>query len=226
MPESDKLTASHLIFQLILSVHLMLSDIEVVSGVIVHRLHEAEKENIQDIVFQKNWGQLQMSDVWTKWHGAQTQSLYSHSQFIEEIRLQKRWERRGRRRVGRGWSSTGMLAALAQSQHMLEADVRLSAAVHTVGHAHGHWHQPSRSSRLARPPAGPAPQYVGQYGVPYVQGGIPGEAGQLLSIHLQDTDSQDQMVEEKKKKKREEGYIEFKEKWYREDNSVSRHLLK
>ena len=56
VPESDKLMASHLIFQLILSVHLMLSDIEVVSGVVVHRLHEAENENVQDIVFQKNWG--------------------------------------------------------------------------------------------------------------------------------------------------------------------------
>lgn len=43
---------SHLIFQLILSVHFMLSDIEVVSGVIVHRLYKARDENIQEIVFQ------------------------------------------------------------------------------------------------------------------------------------------------------------------------------
>lgn len=56
MPESDKRTTSHLIFQLILSVHLMLSDIEVVSGVVVHRLHEAKNENIQDIVFQEKFG--------------------------------------------------------------------------------------------------------------------------------------------------------------------------
>lgn len=78
-----------------------------------------------------------------------------------------------------------MLAALAQSQHMLEADVCLGAAVHTVGHAHGHWHLPSRSSSQARPSASPPPQYVGQYRVSYVQGGIPREAGQLLSIYLQ-----------------------------------------
>lgn len=44
---------SHLIFQLILSVHFMLSDIEVVSGVVVDRLYKAEDENIQNKVFQK-----------------------------------------------------------------------------------------------------------------------------------------------------------------------------
>lgn len=38
---------SHLIFQLILSVHFMLSDIEVVSGVIVYRLYKAENDNIR-----------------------------------------------------------------------------------------------------------------------------------------------------------------------------------
>lgn len=43
---------SHLILQLILSVHLMLGDIEVVSGVVVDRLCEAERDNIQDRVFQ------------------------------------------------------------------------------------------------------------------------------------------------------------------------------
>lgn len=43
---------SHLIFQLILSVHFVLSDIEVVSGVVVHRLHKAENDNIQDMIFQ------------------------------------------------------------------------------------------------------------------------------------------------------------------------------
>lgn len=93
-----------------------------------------------------------------------------------------------------------MLAALAQSQHMLEADVCLGAAVHTVGHAHGHWHQPSRCSRQAGPSAGPPPEYVGQHGVPYVQGGIPGKAGELLSIHLENTESGDQMVEEQERK--------------------------
>lgn len=43
---------SHLIFQLILPVHFMLSDIEVVSGVIVHRLYKAADENIQEIILQ------------------------------------------------------------------------------------------------------------------------------------------------------------------------------
>ncbi len=84
-----------------------------------------------------------------------------------------------------------MLAALAQGQHMLEADVRLGAAVHTVGHAHGHRHQPAGCSSQACTSSGPPPQYVGQQGVPYVQGGIPREAGQLLSIHLENTDDGD-----------------------------------
>lgn len=39
----------HLIFQLILSVHFMLRDVEVVSGVVVHRLCEAD--NIRDMIF-------------------------------------------------------------------------------------------------------------------------------------------------------------------------------
>lgn len=43
---------SHLIFQLILSVHLMLSDIEVVSGVVVDGLCKAGRDNIQDRIFQ------------------------------------------------------------------------------------------------------------------------------------------------------------------------------
>ncbi len=42
----------HLIFQLILPVHFMLSDVEVVGGVIVYRLYKAENDNIQDIIFQ------------------------------------------------------------------------------------------------------------------------------------------------------------------------------
>lgn len=78
-----------------------------------------------------------------------------------------------------------MLAALAQSQHMLEADVCLGAAVHAVGDAHGHWPQRPGGSCHARPLAGPPPQDVGQHGVPYVQGGIPREAGQLLPVHLE-----------------------------------------
>lgn len=43
---------AHLIFQLILSVHLMLSDIEVVRGVVVDRLCKAERDDIQDRIFQ------------------------------------------------------------------------------------------------------------------------------------------------------------------------------
>lgn len=41
--------ASHLIFQLVLPVHFMLSDVKVVSWVVVHRLYKAERENIQVI---------------------------------------------------------------------------------------------------------------------------------------------------------------------------------
>lgn len=41
---------SHLIFQLILPVHFMLGDVEVVGGVIIDRLDKAE--NIEDRIFQ------------------------------------------------------------------------------------------------------------------------------------------------------------------------------
>ena len=75
-----------------------------------------------------------------------------------------------------------MLAAPAQSQNTLEADVCLSAAVHTVGHAHGH--QPSRVNQ-ARPLPDPSPQYAGEEGVLQVQGGVPRQAGQLLCLYLQ-----------------------------------------
>lgn len=74
-----------------------------------------------------------------------------------------------------------MLAAPAQSQQMLEADVCLGAAVHAVGHAHGH--QPAGVSQ-AGPLPDPPPQYAGQEGVLQVQGGVPREAGQLLCLHL------------------------------------------
>lgn len=109
---------------------------------------------------------------------------HSHSQFVEQIRLWQRGQRRGRRRVGWGWSSAGMLSALAQIQHMLKADVCLGAAVHAVGHAHGHWHLPSRSSSWARPSPSPPFQDAGQPGVSYVKGGISRQARQLLCIHL------------------------------------------
>ena len=99
-----------------------------------------------------------------------------------------------------------MLAALSQGQHMLEADVCLGAAVHAVGHAHGQRHQPSRSPRQARPSAGPPPQDVGQHRVPHVQGGVPGEAGQLLPIQLEKTKySQGEQEEEKEEEKRKRG---------------------
>lgn len=39
--QSGEVTGSHLVLQLILSVHFMLGDVEVVSGVVVHGLHEA-----------------------------------------------------------------------------------------------------------------------------------------------------------------------------------------
>lgn len=75
-----------------------------------------------------------------------------------------------------------MLAAPAQSQHMLEADVCLSAAVHTVGHAHGHQ---AAGVGQTRPLPDPPPQYAGQEGVLQVQGGVPRQAGQLLRLYLQ-----------------------------------------
>lgn len=53
---------SHLILQLVLSVHLMLSDIEVVSGVVVDRLCKAERDNIQDRILQE-LGRPQSSNV-------------------------------------------------------------------------------------------------------------------------------------------------------------------
>lgn len=74
-----------------------------------------------------------------------------------------------------------MLAAPAHSQHILEADVCLSAAVHAVGHAHGH--QPSRVSQ-ACPLPDPPPQYAGEEGVLQVQGGVPREARQLFCLYL------------------------------------------
>ena len=40
---------SHLILQLVLPVHFVLSDIEVVGGVIVHGLDEAEDERTQGL---------------------------------------------------------------------------------------------------------------------------------------------------------------------------------
>lgn len=49
-PESELLMGSHLIFQLILPVHFMLGDIEIVSGVIINGLYKAE--NIEDRIFQ------------------------------------------------------------------------------------------------------------------------------------------------------------------------------
>lgn len=75
-----------------------------------------------------------------------------------------------------------MLAAPAQSQNVLEADVRLRAAVHAVGHAQGH--QPPRVSQ-ACPLPDPSPQDAREEGVLQVQGGVPRQAGQLLRLHLE-----------------------------------------
>lgn len=106
--------------------------------------------------------------------------LLHNPQIAEQKRLWR--QRRRRRRVGRGRSSAGVLAAPAQSQHMLEADVCLSAAVHAVGRAQGH--QPAGVGQ-ARPLPDPPPQYAGQEGVLQVQGGVPRQAGQLLCLYLQ-----------------------------------------
>lgn len=76
---------SHLIFQLVLPVHLMLGDIEVVGGVIINRLYKAE--NVEDRIFQylrrlENFKSVErMASTRTKTVTAET--YYSHSQFIE-----------------------------------------------------------------------------------------------------------------------------------------------
>lgn len=120
-----------------------------------------------------------------------TGAAHVYSQFIEQIGLQQGGQRRRRRRLGWGWSSAGVLVDLAQRQHMLEADVRLSAAVHAVGQAHGHRRRGPRSPVQAGTPAGPVPQYAGQDGVPHVcEGGLPRQAGQLLPLHLQQSREQ------------------------------------
>lgn len=143
----------HLVFQLVLP------DVQEVRRVEVNRLHEAEETRFCYLDRKLRWTEVDR-----------------HSQLIEEIWVQDGWQWRGRRGFWGGRSSTGMLG-----QHVLEADVSLGAAVHTVSDAHGHRHRPPRSS------AGPPPQYVGQQGVPDVQGGVPRKTGQLLPSHLEET---------------------------------------
>lgn len=67
-----------------------------------------------------------------------------------------------------------MLVHLAQRQHMLEADIRLSAAVYAVGQAHGQRPRGPWGPQQACTPAGAVPQDAGQDGVPHVsEGGLP-----------------------------------------------------
>lgn len=109
-----------------------------------------------------------------------------YSQLVEQIGLQQGGQRRRRRGLGWGRSSAGVLVHPAQRQHMLEADVRLGAAVHAVGQAHGHRPRGPWGPRQACTPAGPVAQDAGQDGVPHVgEGGLPGQAGQFLPLHLQ-----------------------------------------
>lgn len=111
---------------------------------------------------------------------------HGYSQFVEQIGLQQGGQRRRRRRLGWGWSSAGVLVHLAQRQHMLEADVCLSAAVHAVGQAQGQRPRGPWGPRQACTSAGPVSQDAGQDGVPHVsEGGFPGQAGQFLPLHLQ-----------------------------------------
>lgn len=87
-----------------------------------------------------------------------------------------------------------MLAAPAHGQHVLEADVCLSAAIHAVGRAHGH--QPSRGSQ-AHPLPDPSPQDAGEEGVLQVQGGVPREARQLFCLYLKKGEADNQACVEK-----------------------------
>lgn len=145
----------------------MLRDVEVVGGLVVHGFWKAGK-NIQgapvELLDELGGG-----------------FLLHNSQFVEQVWLWRQWGRW--RRIGRGRSSAGMLAAPAQSQHVLEADVRLRAAVHAVGQAQGH--QACRGGQ-AGPLPDPSPQYAGEEGVLQVQGGVPRQAGQLFWLHLEE----------------------------------------
>ena len=92
--ESEQLIGSHLILQLILSVHLMLSDVEVVSGVVVHGLYKAEKDNNISVigaasnvkcVSRMTWTRTKTADeFWPdSWTCCRGLLHGSYSQFIE-----------------------------------------------------------------------------------------------------------------------------------------------
>lgn len=93
--------SSHLVLQLVLPVHLMLSHVKVVGGVIVHGLCEAERSQGGTVRGEVTRASLTRGG--------------SHSHLIEEVRLQEGRQWRGGGRVGRGRSPTRMLVALAQS---------------------------------------------------------------------------------------------------------------
>lgn len=119
---------SHLILQVVLSVHLMIGSIKIVIGVIVVK-HTAGRRSTNRTLNQGGF-----LDVPTSFISRQQLNI----QLIDSIGSHQVREGRGRRRRrGRGRvSSVVVTSAPPQHHNVLEADVCLCGVVHTVWDGH------------------------------------------------------------------------------------------